>query len=86
MDWRCAELRDEQTLEMLTQRLREETQAARLDGRLRADALVYVAPYKKWHRVFFTPTALDMLPVLTQLAHAPCEAPEDHERALSMVA
>ena len=86
MDWLCAELRDEHTLEMLTERLRDETRAARLDNRLAADALVFVAPYRKWHRVFFTPSALRVFPVLDQLAHAPCDAPEEHERSLSMVA
>ena len=86
MDWLCAELRDEQTLGMLTQRLRDETQAARIEGRSRADALVFVAPFKKWHRVIFTPAALDVYPVLSQLAHAPCDAPEEHERGFSMVA
>ena len=84
MTWLCAELRDETTLEMLTRQLRDDTAAARLGGRLRADALVYIAPYKKWHRVFFNEAALAMLPVLEQLAHAPCDEPEEHERQLAV--
>ena len=84
MTWLCAELRDETTLEMLTHQLRDETAAARARGALRADAQVYIAPYKKWHRVFFNEAALAMLPVLEQLAHAPCDPPEDHERRLAM--
>ena len=84
MTWLCAELRDETTLEMLTRQLREDTAAARASGRVLADAQVYIAPYRKWHRVFFNPSALAMLPVLEQLAHAPCDPPEEHERRLAM--
>ena len=80
MEWMCAEVRDPTTLATLKQRVRTETENAQRDGTLRADALVYIAPFKKWHRVIFNRPALALLPVLQQLAYDACEAPEDSDK------
>jgi hypothetical protein len=79
MSWLCAEVRDEPTLELLLRSLRDQTVQARERGRFDASARVYVTPYKASHRVYFNFAAQAMLPALQGLAHAPCEAPQDHE-------
>jgi hypothetical protein len=80
MECLCAEVRDATTVSTLKQRVREEMDAAKIEGTWPVDALVYIAPFKKWHRVFFNQSALNSLPVLGQLAHEPCDAPEEQQR------
>ena len=82
MGWLCAELRDEPTLQMLMEQVQAQTESARSLGQFLADAIVYVTPYKKWHRVVFNNSALTMLPVLEQLANEPCGPPGRHARRL----
>ena len=82
MGWLCAEIRDEPTLQMLAEQIQAQTESARREGRLHEGAVVYVAPYKKWHRVFFNRAALHMLPILDQLANEPCGPPGRTARRL----
>jgi hypothetical protein len=86
MSWVCAEVRDRSALEMLMQRVREQTVEARERGSFDPEARVYVAPFKNAHRLFFNPQALAMLPILQGLAHAPCEEPQEHEMREPMCA
>ena len=86
MSWLCAEVRDRAALEMLMQRVREQTADARLGGRFDLQARVYVAPFKNSHRLFFNPQALAVLPILQGLAHAPCDEPQEHEMQEPMCA
>lgn len=79
MTWLCAEVRDLTALDQLMLTLRLQLAAARAEGRHAAEARVYVAPYKAAHRLYFNAAAHTMLPVLRGLAHAPCEAPQEHE-------
>ena len=86
MDWHCAEVRDRHSLDLLRERIVEQTRQARLEGLHRKEARVYIAPYKAGHRLFFNPSARAMLPVLQGLAHAPCHEPAEQDQAELMFA
>lgn len=80
MTWMCVEVRDRNALDQLMRVVREQTALARAAGGHDEEARVYVAPYKASHRVYFNLAAHAALPVLRNLAHAPCEEPQEHER------
>lgn len=79
MSWLCAEVRDRTALDQLMRIVREQAAQARALGTLDEAARVYVAPYKASHRLYFNLAAHEQLPVLRGLAHAPCDAPQEHE-------
>lgn len=86
MSWLCAEVRDTTALEQLMRLVREQTAAARAAGCFDPGARVYVTPFKAAHRLYFNDAAHAMLPVLQGLAHAPCDAPQEHEMHASVCA
>lgn len=79
MSWLCAEVRDTTALDQLMRIVREQTAAARGAGGFDPAARVYVTLFKATHRLYFNDAAHAMLPVLQGLAHAPCDAPQEHE-------